>query len=117
MNRVQIVYDISEELLTLLNKEFLDKNRAEIIEKTNILVDKREKYINVLQPPYTDEEKELGKKLISINTEIQTKMHQLYDEVKLELKKVKKQKKSNRSYVNPYANVQNTDGMFLDSKK
>ncbi|MFA1821350.1 flagellar protein FliT [Virgibacillus oceani] len=117
MNRVQTVYEISEALQELLNKEVTDKNRAEIIEETNVLVDKRENYINALQPPYTNEEMEIGKKLISLNAEIHTKMQQLYAELKLELKNVRKQKKSNRSYINPYANVRNTDGMFMDSKK
>jgi len=117
MNRVQTLYDLSEELRELLNKEITDKNRAEIIEETNELVEKREEYINALQPPYTNEEKDLGKKLIPLNTDIQEKMQKLYEALKLEMKNVRKQKKSNRSYVNPYASVRYTDGMFMDSKK
>ncbi|GAB3802852.1 flagellar protein FliT [Virgibacillus kimchii] len=117
MNRVKTVYELTVELQHVLNQEITDKNRAEIIEKTNVLVEKRAAYINQLHPPYTMEEKELGKKLISLNTEVQTKMQWLHDTLKSELKNVKKQKRSNRTYINPYSSMQNTDGMFMDSKK
>jgi flagellar protein FliT len=117
MNRVQTVYELTVNLQEWLNQEISEKNRAEIIEKINALVEKREEYIDALKPPYTMEEKELGKKIIPLNTEIQTKMQQLFDDLKLEMKNIRKQKKSNQSYVNPYASVQNTDGMFMDSKK
>lgn len=117
MNRVQKLYELTEELRGLLSSEITDDNRAEIIEKTNELVEKREAYISALHPPYTEVEKALGEKLIPLNTEIQEKMQRLYDTLKLEIKNVKKRKKSNRSYINPYASTQNTDGMFMDSKK
>ncbi|WP_164218370.1 flagellar protein FliT [Virgibacillus sp. YIM 98842] len=117
MNYVQKLYELTLELQALLNEEITDKNRAEIIEEINVLVETREEYIKKLLPPYTTEEKMLGRKLISVNADIQEKMQILYSELKLELKNVKKQKKSSRSYMNPYASMQNTGGMFMDSKK
>jgi flagellar protein FliT len=117
MECLRILSELTEELHEVLHQEITDKNREEIIGRINSLVERRAVYINKLQPPYSREEIELGKKLISLNTEIQTKMHELRDMLKSEIKNVKKQKKSNRSYTNPYASMQHTDGMFMDSKK
>ncbi len=44
-------------------------------------------------------------------------MKYLFLALKNEMKQVQQQKKSTTSYSNPYKNVQNMDGMFLDQKK
>ena len=69
-----------------------------------------------LNPPYTDEEKVLGEKIYSLNIGIESKMQQLFSDLKVEMKQVQKQKKTKESYTNPYKNVHTSDGTFMDSK-
>lgn len=117
MNRLKVIYDVTLQLKKRLDQEITSQNREEIIEQVNQLIEQRGKHMQELLPPYSQDEKELGKRLITLNEEIGNKMHVLFNELKKEMKQVKKQKKSNRSYTNPYKNVQTIDGMFMDSKK
>ncbi|PAV31022.1 flagellar protein FliT [Virgibacillus profundi] len=117
MNRLQVLYDVSLQLNKVLDQDITEKNRETVIEQINELIDKRGIHLETITSPYTENEKQLGKKIVQLNNEIQEKMQQLFDELKSEMKQVKKQKKSNRTYSNPYENIQAMDGMFLDSKK
>lgn len=117
MNRLEALYQVTAELQELLEQEITAKNREQVILQVDLLVEKRGKYMEALEPPYTDEEIQLGQQLIPMNEQIQQLMNELFADLKTEMKQVKKQKKSNRSYVNPYKNVQALDGRFLDSKK
>ena len=117
MNRVQMLYDVTLQLQHILDREITVNNREQVIEQVNQLIEIRGKHMESLTSPYTDEEKMLGKKIIILNDKIEKKMHVLFNELKTEMKEVKKQKQSNRKYTNPYEHVQTMDGMFLDSKK
>ncbi|MBP1971163.1 flagellar protein FliT [Virgibacillus natechei] len=117
MNRLTSLYEITLNLKHVLDKEITAKNREEVIEKVNQLVEKRSQYIEELVPPYTEEEKQLGQQLVQLNEAIQVEMNHLFSQLKTEMKQVKKQKKSNRTYTNPYKSIQAMDGMFMDSKK
>ncbi|WP_373893377.1 flagellar protein FliT [Virgibacillus natechei] len=117
MNRLQSLYDVSLQLKNVLDQDITAKNRGSVIEKVNELVEKRGKFMNDLTEPYTGEEKRLGQELVPLNEEIQVAMNQLFNQLKVEMKQVKKQEKSNRRYIKPYENVQAMDGMFMDSKK
>lgn len=117
MNRLQPLYDVTVQLKNVLDQDITAKNRGSVIEKVNELVEKRGQFMNDLTEPYTEEEKRLGQQLVPLNEDIQVSMNQLFHQLKAEMKQVKKQKKSNRTYTNPYENVQAMDGMFMDSKK
>lgn len=116
MNYLEKVYEITFELKELLDQDITPKNREEIINKLNQLIEARGKWMDQLQPPYTEAEKELGEKIYSLNIGIQNKMQQLFTDLKLEMRQVRKQKKTNESYTNPYKNVHVSDGTFMDSK-
>jgi len=117
MNRVEKIYELTLQLDELLSQEITSKNRESIIEQLNDGLKKRGKYMEQLTPPYTDEEKGLGSKLIPLNEKIEKQMQEIFQGLKKEMKQLNKQKKSNQSYVNPYQHVQTMDGMFLDKKK
>lgn len=117
MNQLQNIYDITIELETVLNEKVHAKDRDSVIEKVNNLVEQRGDLLNNTSPPFTESEKELGKELVNLNEKIQVKMNVLFDDLKTEMKQVKKQKKSNRTYMDPYENVKSVDGMYMDSKK
>ncbi|MFC2947257.1 flagellar protein FliT [Virgibacillus sediminis] len=117
MNRLQPILDATIELKELLQQEITPQNREEVVQQVNQLLDAREELMEVLLPPFTEEEQKLGRMLTDLNASISTSLHKLFAELKEEMKQVKKQKQSNRKYTNPYQNVRTMDGMYLDSKK
>ncbi|WP_164668089.1 flagellar protein FliT [Virgibacillus doumboii] len=117
MSQLHEIYDITKELEKVLNEKVHAKDRDSMIEQVNDLVEQRGQLLNKTSPPFTEAEKQLGKELVHLNENIQVKMNALFDDLKVEMKQVKKQKKSNRTYLNPYEDVKSLDGMYLDSKK
>lgn len=117
MNNIYKLYNITKELDDLLDQPVTRTNREAIIQQLNELIEKRGKYINKLSPPFSDEEKKIGQTIIRLNKTIQHNMQKLFNGLKVEMKQVKKQKRSNQSYTNPYEKVRSLDGMFLDQKK
>ena len=116
MSSLLKVYDVTIKLRELLEQDIPTKDREEVINQLNELIAERGKWMDKLIPPYTAEEKELGEKIYSLNMEIQSKMQQLFTDLKVEMKQVQKQKKTKESYTNPYKNVHTSDGTFMDSK-
>ncbi|MBU5467789.1 flagellar protein FliT [Virgibacillus sp. MSJ-26] len=117
MNRLEELYEATQQLETLLSKDVNVNNREQVIEKINTLVEKRGKYMEDLVPPYSESEKAMGEKLLVLNHHIQEKLNVLFEDLKDEMKQVKKQKKSNQSYSNPYKKMEAIDGMFMDLKE
>lgn len=117
MNRLEKLYEVTMELKDLLDQPISSKNREDIIKQITVLIDQRGEQMEKISPPFSTEENEYGKKIIVLNQHIQSKMNQLFAELKQEMKNVKKQKKSKQTYSNPYKDVQLMDGMFLDSKQ
>src|SRR5690625_3312857 len=116
MSRIQTLYDMTKQLERLLDQPIHNTNREAIIKEVNELIEERGEYMNQLTPPYTHEEKMIGQKIVILNESIQQKMNKLFSELKGEMQQMKKQKKSNQSYTNPYNKVNSMDGMFLDNK-
>lgn len=117
MNRVEKVYDVTVQLKEILDQEVTSNIRESVIQQINELLEHRGSYLEELTPPYSDEEKNLGNKLIPINQSIEKQLQELFQQLKVEMKQFNKQKKSNQTYRNPYKDVQTMDGMFLDKKK
>lgn len=117
MNRLEKLYEITIQLKEILDQEITSNERGAVIEQVNKLIDKRSVYLERVTPPFSEEESVIGKKLVLLNEEIQKRMLELFSDLKSEMKQVKKQRKSNMSYTNPYKNVKSPDGMFMDRKE
>lgn len=117
MNRLKPLYQVTLELEELLDQEITSKNRESIISDVNLLVGTRGDLLQEVTPPFTEEEKWIGEQLVIMNNTIQQKMTAIFTDLKQEMKQVKKQKRSNKTYTNPYKNIKTIDGMFMDSKK
>lgn len=117
MNRVQAVFDITVKMKEILSQENSPNERDAVIEQIQQLLEQRENLLAELKEPFTVEEKLLGKRLIILNKDIQERMERLFTTLKQEMRQVKKQKSSNKNYVNPYRNVAVMDGMYMDKKK
>lgn len=116
MEVLKKVYELTRELTTLLEQPVTSKNRDEVIEQLNELIEERGKWMKQLSPPYSDEEMQLGNEIAKLNPQIQSKMQILFTDLKKEMKQMQQQKKSQQFYTNPYKNVSTSDGTFLDRK-
>lgn len=117
MDRLKVLFEVTKELEDVLNQPITSKNRESIIEQVNHLIEERGQLMETVKSPFTEEEKLMGEKLVIMNETIQSKMTEVLNLLKVEMKQLKKKKKSNQNYVNPYKDVRLTDGMYLDSKK
>ncbi|MDL4839230.1 flagellar protein FliT [Aquibacillus rhizosphaerae] len=117
MNRLNSLYDVTVKLQELVTSKIPDEERQEKIDKVNSLLKERQVLLNEIKPPYTEEEKVVGKRLLPINEEIQQNLGELFNQVKTDMATVKKKKDSNNKYMNPYKSLSNFDGMFMDHKK
>ncbi|MCT2537271.1 flagellar protein FliT [Aquibacillus koreensis] len=116
MSRMKKLHEVTIRLHEAVAKDSEDQ-REEKIEKINHLLQEREEILKEVKPPYTDAEKQIGRHLLPINQEIDDKLQSVFFEIKKDMATMKKKKSSNTKYTNPYKNLSNYDGMFLDHKK
>ncbi|MYL54013.1 hypothetical protein GLW08_11760 [Pontibacillus yanchengensis] len=117
MSQVQELHELTSALYKLVHETPSSEERTEHIEKLNDLFDKREAYMENLERPTSDEEKALGKEILEMDRVIQDKVNHQMKDLKREMARLKKTKTSNQKYTNPYQQLSNYDGMFLDKKK
>ncbi|HLR65149.1 MAG TPA: hypothetical protein VK075_06960 [Pseudogracilibacillus sp.] len=117
MNKVQKVYDITESIHQLLFNQDQALERQQLIEQVNELIDQRQKEVEQLAPPYTEEEMKLGQKTIQFDKVINEKLTVLFKNIQDDMKEVQQRKVQTKSYINPYGKLKTTDGMYLDSKQ
>lgn len=116
MNRLEKLYQLTKQLMEVFDQEITSKNRDVIIKEIDQLIEQRGRYLKEVTPPYSKIETITGKEIVHMNKKIEKEMNVLFNGLKKEMQQIKKQKRSNQSYVDPYKNLQTIDGMFMDSK-
>ncbi|WP_181347269.1 flagellar protein FliT [Thalassobacillus sp. CUG 92003] len=117
MNTIEYIYQLSLQLNERLEQDHSKQDRAQVVDDVNDILDERGRYLEDAPSPETDEEKQWAAHILEMEPRSQAKLETLFTGLKAEMKSMKKQKSSNRKYVNPYQNVATSDGMFLDKKK
>lgn len=117
MNRLEEIYNLTKRMEETLDQSITSQNRESIIKEITVLIEKRGTSMDKLTPPFSVDEKLLGKKVVKLNETIEKEMESLFETLKKDMRQVNKQKESNRTYINPYGNIKSTDGMYLDSKQ
>jgi flagellar protein FliT len=117
MNRVQALYDTTVRLDTLVSQQVSSENREEVVQSLTKLMEARDLQMEELKPPFSPEEEQLGKELLPLNERISSHVQQIFDQLKIDIRTIKKQKQSGKKYINPYASMQTLDGRFLDKRK
>ncbi|WP_217588532.1 flagellar protein FliT [Lentibacillus saliphilus] len=117
MGDIKALLNVTEELADLFEQPVTSKDRSKIIVDINRLIEARGHIMEMIKPPFTEEEKQIGEQVVMLNNVIKYEMDQLFAELKTEMKQMKQLKRSNQSYTNPYQHVNTMDGMFMDSKK
>ena len=115
MSELQSLYDTTVELIELLEKESA-LDRDEKINNVEQLLQKREGFMNSIKPPFSEDEKQVGKKLIELNQKLTTLLQKEKGAIQKDMNHLKKQKQSSEKYTNPYDSLM-TDGVFYDKRK
>ena len=68
MKAIQALQEATNQLIELLQQEELDRDVR--IEKIQSLLDQREELLKSIQPPFSQQEKELGKQLVELDQQV-----------------------------------------------
>lgn len=117
MSTLSELKKITDELGQLVEKPVSAKNRDQVLEEINHLLDRREQLLDVIKAPFSTEESDLAASIMEKDKEIQLKLDHLFLELKSELRDVKKQQSSSEKYLDPYRHVATNDGSYWDKKK
>ena len=120
----QITLDFLQFLQTVPDKE----EREAYIEQIVRYLNQRDVLISYLQGQdasstntgdfnrYTNEEKQLGAKIIQYNQMIDQRLRQQLALIEADLSQIRNKKNNQKKYANPYENVA-ADGMYFDKRK
>lgn len=115
MSAVEECYEVTKQLLALVQKEVGEDEREAIIEKIESLLEKRETLLSHIHPPFTAIEEQMGKQMIEWNREIDKSLKKLQMQIQVDMQGIKKKKTSVQKYVNPYESLQ-PDGIYYDKR-
>jgi flagellar protein FliT len=115
VNVVLELYQVTEALYREVQKQESKENREEQIERIVKLLDERQSLMDKLQPPFSEEENELGQQLVQLNKVIDAQLQKIFAEIKMDIKDLKVKKAKSTKYSNPYESI-STDGMFFDKR-
>lgn len=116
MSTVKQLYDITRLLYETVHRPQAQlEERDRQIEEITKLLDKRDELIGQLAPPFQEEEKQLGQEIIRLNKEIDQKLKDILNMIKMDMKQLKVKKEKTNKYSNPYESLA-IDGMFIDKR-
>ena len=114
MAAIQAFQNVTMELIETLQQEKHD--RDESIKKMQSLLNQREELLKMIQPPFTPQEKELGRQLVELDQQVKQLMGKQKRDVMQDMKSARMKKQSNQKYTNPYESM-GVDGIFFDKQK
>ena len=113
MTAIGAFQNITMELMETLQQE---NDRDEKINKIQSLLNQREELLKLIQPPFSPQEKEVGKQLIKLDQQVKGLMAEQKIDIMQDLKSARMKKQSNQKYNNPYESM-GVDGIFFDKQK
>ena len=91
-------------------------DRDEVIEYIQQFINDREKIISQIINPSSDEERQLGVKVVEMHHEIDQIFHSIQNEIKQDMATQQKKGTKLTHYVNPYKSLTNVSA-FFDKKE
>ena len=91
-------------------------DRDEKINKIQSLLNQREELLKLIQPPFSPQEKELGKQLLKLDQQVKGLMGKQKIDIMQDMQSARMKKQSNQKYTNPYESM-GVDGIFFDKQK
>lgn len=106
---------VTEKLLLETGK-VADETRDEAIDTINELLTIRENLQPKISAPFTFEEDVFGKELVTLETDLKTKMALFNKQIRINISELQAKKDNMQSYMNPYSKI-SRDGTYYDSKQ
>ncbi|MCA1011241.1 flagellar protein FliT [Halobacillus halophilus] len=110
-------YELTQQLEEKVHQTVTEKNRAEMVAYVEGILAERSALLLKLPQPESEAEREMIAEVLHKDVKINQKLEFLFNGLKRDMRNMKKQKSSKQRYANPYQNVSNYDGMYLDHKK
>lgn len=114
MEAIGAFQKVTMELIETLKQEKWD--RDEKISKVQSLLNRRDELLKLIQPPFTPQEKEVGKRLVELDQQVKLLLGKHKKDIMQDIKRAKMKKQSNQKYTNPYESM-GVDGIFFDKQK
>lgn len=115
MHALKQFYETTVALIALLEKDGME--RDEKIAEAAELLEKRERFLQEIKPPFSPQEMALGKELASLNEKVELLLLKEKNEIQRNMQRLKKQKETNDKYTNPYESLLTVEGGFYDKRK
>lgn len=112
MSAVERLYALTAGLIDRLEQ---GSGRDDKIGWVEAALEEREQLMQEMQPPYSEDEMILGKKLLSLNIRLSQLLQKEKALIQKDINGLSIKKESNNKYVNPYQSLA-TDGMFYDKR-
>lgn len=116
MSALEKCIAITEKLIQLA-KSVNEEERESVIQQINDLLEQRSLLFPLIEAPYSSEETVAGKKLLSLNSEMEKQLKNMQNQIQKDISELSLKKKSAERYTNPYAATTHLDGMFYDKRK
>ena len=113
MEAIQAFLNETNQLIELLKED--KRGRDGRVEEIQSFLDRREELLKEIQPPFTQQEKELGKQLVELDRLVKPLLQKQMQEIQKDIKQLHMKKESNQKYTNPYESMP-VDGLFYDKK-
>jgi len=116
VSAVHDFYQATIELVELLeNKK--SNNRDEKINNIQVLLEKREGFMEEMSPPFSSSDQEFGRQLVKLNQKVKTLLENEKTSIQQDINKTKKKKQTATKYNKPYESLSTMDGVFYDKRK
>lgn len=93
-----------------------DDLRDGVIEQVEQLLHQREQLQQAIQPPFTEQEQQLGQQLLVLEQQLNEKLQKYLLVIREDIEGQQKKKGSAQAYIDPYNKVLR-DGTFYDKRK
>src|SRR5690625_7314580 len=90
---------VTETMEKITHEKTVNKDREKVIKELNILLEKREKLMQNIEAPYSEEEHNLGKEIVKKNKVIDRRIKEIFNELKNEIKQFNAYKRSEERRV------------------
>lgn len=116
MSTIKQVYDLTNQLVQLVEQEPAQGQRELTIETITALLKEREGLLVDIKAPVSDEENQMAQQIISWNDLISTQFLMIKNHVQRDIAQLRKTKSLTTKYINPYKNI-SSDGLYYDKRK
>lgn len=117
MGVVRDVWLVTKELLETVTAPWSSEEREERLKAVEELLRRRGELLGALRPPYSEEERALGRDIVAWNRDIEERLKAVQDEIRRDLRAAEAKRRANARYVHPYEQPLSLDGMFYDKRR